>query len=365
MISETLINIAKIIEQDSKTSTYKFALLRGTIDIIQDYSPFKRVDRGRVYFPMGLLINKWIFYYYPLLSSQTVIPQINSPKGLAFRNELSAVIKRYEKNGGGMSVLYNDLRLGRTGSQDKVPIYALYAKLKSVIANMPMKYLGYSVYKKHYGVYQYHSGKFRKTQDFIQGYGEFSLPVGYYEALKLLGSFVSGQDSLLSKWADFSFSSSGNQAKKEEILTHLLAGPITERDIKESKGYYRSLLENSGKITCVWTGDSIRSYDIDHVLPFSVWKNNDLWNLLPSTATVNNKKRDKIPSPRVLDGARDRIFHYWDLFYNHNVSRFRREIENSLLGEAFSTGWQQKALSRLKENADYLIKIRGYEEWYL
>ena len=40
MTNEVFSNISKIIERDSKTTTYKFALLRGVIDIIQDNSPF-------------------------------------------------------------------------------------------------------------------------------------------------------------------------------------------------------------------------------------------------------------------------------------------------------------------------------------
>lgn len=32
-------NISKIIERDSKSTTYKFALLRGVIDLIQDQRP--------------------------------------------------------------------------------------------------------------------------------------------------------------------------------------------------------------------------------------------------------------------------------------------------------------------------------------
>lgn len=39
MENEIFYNIGKIIERDSKTSTYKFALLRGVIDIIQESSP--------------------------------------------------------------------------------------------------------------------------------------------------------------------------------------------------------------------------------------------------------------------------------------------------------------------------------------
>jgi hypothetical protein len=60
-------NISKIIERESKTTTYKFALLRGVIDIIQDNSPYISFKKGRVHFLTGLLVEKWMLYYYPLL----------------------------------------------------------------------------------------------------------------------------------------------------------------------------------------------------------------------------------------------------------------------------------------------------------
>ena len=108
MSSEIFINISKIIEQESKTSTYKFALLRGTIDLIQENSPYIVANKDRVYIPMGLLINKWIFYYYPLLESSVNIPQINGHKPIAFEKELKSLINDYRKKGD-ISVLYNDL----------------------------------------------------------------------------------------------------------------------------------------------------------------------------------------------------------------------------------------------------------------
>ena len=71
----TLKHRARIIERDSKDSTYKFALLRGTIDIIQKYPHFVEAVGTRVRYPMGLLLLKWIEYYYPLLAHHTFIPQ--------------------------------------------------------------------------------------------------------------------------------------------------------------------------------------------------------------------------------------------------------------------------------------------------
>jgi hypothetical protein len=74
MNNEVFNNISKIIERDSKTTTYKFALLRGVIDIIQENSPYISFVESRVYIPTGLLIEKWLLYYYPILQSQTSIP---------------------------------------------------------------------------------------------------------------------------------------------------------------------------------------------------------------------------------------------------------------------------------------------------
>ena len=69
MRNDVFFNISKIIERDSKSTTYKYALLRGVIDIIQNNSPFISISEGRVHFPTGLLIEKWILYYYPILES--------------------------------------------------------------------------------------------------------------------------------------------------------------------------------------------------------------------------------------------------------------------------------------------------------
>ena len=85
-------NIAKIIERDSKVTTYKFALLRGVIDIIQDNSRYISFTEGRVFIPTGLLIEKWILYYYPILESPTYIPQINGDVNLAFGNQFNQII---------------------------------------------------------------------------------------------------------------------------------------------------------------------------------------------------------------------------------------------------------------------------------
>ena len=95
MQTDVFQNISKIIERDSKTTTYKFALLRGVIDIIQDNSPFITISKDRVHFPTGLLIEKWMLYYYPILECSTNIPQINGESNLAFGVQFKKIITEY------------------------------------------------------------------------------------------------------------------------------------------------------------------------------------------------------------------------------------------------------------------------------
>jgi hypothetical protein len=368
MESNFYINVNKIIERDSKTSTYKFALLRGVIDIIQDNSPYIELREGRAYFPTGLLIEKWLLYYYPIFDSPLLIPQINGETNLAFASQLRWLTDYY-KDKGGFSSFFNDLKSKGIPKHIQENFLQLLKKLRDVITKMPMRYIGRSVNQDYYSIFQYENGKSISPNKeigakfIIESFGKFSIPAEYYEVFKLLGSFIIGQDSILFKWAEFSVNASDKQLSVEEVLNEVLRTPITEREINASKALYKNILNKRGVVYCVWSGDTISSYDIDHVIPFSIWKNNDLWNLLPARATLNNKKRDKIPSTELVQKRKELIVHYWELIYDYQSERFEKEIQVSLLGNHNFSNWQDAAFEQLKRSCHYLISTRGFEEW--
>jgi hypothetical protein len=109
MDRNVFLNISKIIERESKSTTYKFALLRGIIDIIQDNSPYISFSNDKAIVPVGLLIEKWLIYYYPIFESKESIPQIHGKSKIAFYDEFQKVINYYKTNNG-LSGFYNDLR---------------------------------------------------------------------------------------------------------------------------------------------------------------------------------------------------------------------------------------------------------------
>jgi len=198
----------------------------------------------------------------------------------------------------------------------------------------------------------------------INNFGLFSIPIEYFEVFRLLGSFINGQDSILFKWVEFSVNASDKNLTIEQVINNVLVNPITERDILESKKLYKNIIENSGDVFCVWTGKKLRNYDIDHVIPFSVWKNNDLWNLLPSKSNINrNQKRDKIPPPHLIEKQKDIILEYWNIVYQEQSKRFTKEFQISLLGNLSFDDWQVNGITQLKESCNYLIENRGFEEW--
>jgi hypothetical protein len=368
MNSSIFSNIQKIIAYDSKTTTYKFALLRGTIDIITENSPFLLIHENHVSIPLGLLIEKWIVYYYPIFEAGYQSSQINGQKPLGFESQFLPIIEFY-KNKNGLSFFYNELKKEKIDTEIQSALLQLAQKLKTIIVENPMRYIGKSVNDTEYSIYKPITSKTNKpngqigTKYLIENYGSFSIPYDYYEVFRLLGSFLSGQDAILLQWSDFAHQASQKNISKEHFLEKMLNSPITERDVKNSKDMYSKILKKEGKIQCAWSGAVTNKIDVDHILPFAIWKNNDLWNLLPATPTVNNNKRDKIPSLALIDQQKDLIIHYWELVRRNYTEQFDRELFVSLTGKNTTDNWQNVAIVQLKNNCDYLINTRGYKAW--
>lgn len=366
-------NISKIIERESKSTTYKFALLRGTVDIILDHSPFIQKGEERVAIPLGLLIEKWLLYYYALLSANESFPQINNSNSqLAFAPSFQPILEYYQVRGG-ISLFYNDLRNKAIPKEINADFYALCKQLKNTITTMPMKYLGTSVNENQYfSIYEYKGGRsLRKSEVLnskwlIDNFGTFSIPTPYYEALNVMGSFMAGTDNLLFKWADFSVKTSKEPLKASLVLDSLLTEPITVRQITQSKAFFKEVLSKEKEIFCVWSGAKLKTYDLDHLIPFSIFKNNDLWNLLPASAKINNQKRDKIPSVKTLLINKECILHYWHLLHHSDYQAlFEEQLEIALIGSEFLNDGFETAFNQLVETCGYLAEVRGYSVWDL
>jgi hypothetical protein len=347
------------------------------VEISQEYQHLKHENGNRIEFPLGLLIEKWLLYYYPFIESD--IPQKprecdKGAKQISFRRTFREITDYYSSHGN-FSEFYKDYTKGSI-PPSLVPVFRkLVKEIRTTITQYPMKHLGYSATKRHYSVFDYDrnfvipSEKFSVDRDaLVRHFGTYSLSREYDQIFEILGSFIAGEDAVLFQWAEFTQAASDGNVSLAGALEKLRTFPITERDVEPARSFYEKLLADSGVLACAWSGRSIKSREslhIDHLLPFSVLRNNDLWNLLPSTDRVNLDKKDRIPSLACIESCRPVIVHYWGLLREAYPERFDREISLSLTGEyvAGSWGWEEVAILRLKKKCRYLIEVRGCEDW--
>ncbi len=365
--------ISTIIERDSKDTTYKFALLRACIHIAQEHEHFAKKEINRVTFPLGLIVLKWLEYYYAIFADPRFIPQKNgdSPlRSLAFRNLFIQVIEFYN-SGLGYYQFQKNLKQGNFEKHQISVLFNLIKKIKETIVRMPMNYIGGSIGKGgQIFKYNYDSNLHCRNinqisnQYIIDSCGTFSIPENYFDAFLILGSFIIGSQSLLLEWADFTIhADKEKELTKGEVLNLIDPNYDKIRDANELKQFF----ERIGKTTdlhCIWTGKIIMSdLNIDHMMPFSLWKNNDFWNLLPSKSAVNNKKLDKIPSKYLLNRQRDLIINYWEIIFAEYPIRFQKEVQISLLGlESFDkNNWQLTCFESFSKKCEFLITQRGFE----
>jgi len=371
--------INAIVERDKADATYKYALLRGVIEICQKHRHLGETDAETCRFciPLGILVEKWILYYYPLIESARFIPQKSGePHGkhaLAFRPQFTALTEYY-RNRGGYSVFYHEYMTGTMPAGAQQRFLDLAKALRTTIASMPMKFLGYSQSHEYYSVFTpdrplkaFPRGVATDRSLFIRSGGSFTLSRDLATVFEYFGTFISGEEGVLKKWAEFTVQvDRSGELTEAQVIELLTRSPETERAVLDARKVYDTALREHGALYCVWTGRSITSPDrmhVDHMLPFSIWKNNDLWNLLPTYDAVNAQKKACIPSPSLIEAREGAIMGYWDILHDAFPIRFEREISASLAGPEVGDSWMDEAFSRLVETSEYLIDVRGYEAW--
>jgi hypothetical protein len=373
---ETFQKLSTIIEQDATDNTYKYALLRATSEICQEHSHLIEFDTENATLPIGLVVEKWVLFYWTLFENEPYIPQM--PKRfhgerrdrLQFRDQLVEIILHYQK-GNGLSQFYSEYLNNEISKSISKKIMSLFKKIRYQIRRYPMKHLGKSVYQEHYMVFKPHlpfpDPRKTITRDIvIQEFGKFSIPIDYYQVFNILGGYIIGDRSIFTQWARKTEQFTNKNPNFSEIFGILLDHPVTSRQIQKVKRYYSNKLKNKEEIRCTWSGKKIESHEelnIDHMFPFSKYKNNDLWNLVPSLGTQNSAKKDRIPAIKLLEKRRRLIVEHWKNMRIEYPSQFDSELKLSLLGYGIEEIILEESFKPLIDKADYLINYRKYEHW--
>lgn len=350
--------IESVLRNDKKVASYKLALLRAFCDVAeQDDHAVAWNPSGNIAIPTIRIAELWLIYYWPLISSSQMIPQNNAEatggSAIAFRKPLYELIvesaEEFQINDLSDTQLLSAFMLawkkGVLSDDLQKRLKTTLSKIRNAIITGPVKFASSGEMFSH-----------NKTNDAIEVEAELWLE------FCLTGYWV--RDSLILRWAElccrFGFR-----------LPHLNIGIVMERllqkpEVEREQALARKIYLQNPNLSCVWTGRELssNSFDVDHALPFSLWYNNDLWNLLPASKKVNNQKRDAIPASSVFLKSRDRIIDNWQFTYSVEPELFKFEVQRTL-GEFNSDFWEKPLFDHLKRKAEVAIFQRGAREWFI
>jgi SAM-dependent methyltransferase len=311
-----------IIINDSKSSTYKLALLRVLVRIADSATGLvEDVDDETIAIPLGLAALYWIRVFKPLVENN--IPQ----KPPSHRKAGLGFVKYGFRELRGVSPY--SLRLGSrfSGSEGKALLAAL-RDARNTITHMPAHYITYPGQKHQVFVAQAarapRISNFALDGPFLRSFGRLLVPRHLWQAMSRYATWI--EPALLNEWTGLMQSYEGDARRTHDEHLMLLRWLDPEHDTRLVRDFALKVRERNKALYCIWSGRKLRDqFEVDHCLPFAAWPCNDLWNLFPAHPSVNHKKGDRLPSAESLVDARERILEWWQTAY----------VDQDAIGERF------------------------------
>lgn len=346
--------IEGILNRDQKVATYKLALFRALAELaLQEPRIARWHADGRVGIPLRRIAEKWLVYYWPLLAApnmpQSLSEGAGASKPLVFRRAMAELMSAYAHQGehGGLSAWQLDQNAGRITPELAVRQEAVLRAIAAAIRKGPVTYAGGALD----GGTVFH---YERRHD------EVLMDADLWRELSLLGHWI--VDAVILRWAELTARFGRRQGLSAgDVLPLLLAKPEPVR----ATSIARDIFVRHGWPRCVWSGRPLRQQlAVDHIIPFSLWGSNDLWNLLPVDPLVNGDKSDKLPQGQLLIDRRDGIVSAWRLLRDAVPVPFDRQAAHLLGGGGrLSAGWEEALFGRLREAVELTALQRGLQRW--
>ena len=345
--------VESVLWDDRKVNTYKFALIRAIAHLATHRPNIARWEgQAQVSIPIDAITDKWIGYYWPLMESSAESAVVQGQRGekadMAFRPPLTALVDYWDRQGG-YPAFCSARDASRMPPESERLLQTTRAKVKTAI-QQPVRYAGND-----------RTGK----KMFSYSAGRVSLPGAIWRESALLGRWI--EDSVLIRWAEFTSSLPGNHGKTSEapVLSRLLHDHEGQRETAIARSAYEAY-SAAHTLECAWTGDRIRKFHVDHAIPWALWRNNDLWNLLPVHPRANGEKSARIPSRARVEHQRSRIMQSWEILYEAESAIFMSHARG-FIGDPgakeFTGSVREKLFSTFKDVLEYTAVNRGVERW--
>jgi SAM-dependent methyltransferase len=338
--------IEGVLNHDKKTATYKFALFRALAEIAtQSPNSVTWLANGKVALPVRYIAEKWLQYYWPLIESKVFMPQISAEapdanNWIKFRRSLSMLIGLYARAGG-----YSGFRIERNKgalSADKQKLLkVVMSDITSAIVTGPVKYTGGALITG-------------RVFDYDSAIKSVLISNDLWIELSHLGYWVS--QAVILEWAEKTTS----LGKGIDVAS--VVGLLLDKEDIRSTAEARKIFSTLPNLECVWTSVSLKDdLEVDHVIPFDLWHNNDAWNLLPTSKATNRKKSNKLPSNELLRRQKDLIIGYWEILRNVEDVKFSKEAETLLVLPVMN--WQNTLFGQLSSSIEMTALQRGVGRW--
>jgi SAM-dependent methyltransferase/5-methylcytosine-specific restriction endonuclease McrA len=349
--------IEGILNRDRKVATYKLALFRALAELaLQEPHGASWRGDGRVGVPVMRIAEKWFGYYWPIFAAREHVPQSQSegigegaPRPLKFRHAMLELMAPWHGKGahGGLTAWQLDRVAGRLTAQAEARRLEVLSLICQAIREGPVKYSGGAL----------ESGT---VFEFDRGTRQVLMSAELWRELSLLGHWVA--DAVVLRWAELTERFGKRRGiDAGGVLPLLLARPEPSHSTSLAREAYLA----RGVVRCAWTGRRLDGrFDVDHVIPFSLWGNNDLWNLLPAHGKANAAKSDRLPGAALLRARRSAIVDNWELLRDSLPMAFDQQAEH-LLGRPLRgpQAWQDELFVRLREAVEVTACQRGVERW--
>jgi SAM-dependent methyltransferase len=302
--------IQSVISQEKKTSTYKFALLRALCEIsrYEDQLVTWDLRSDSVLVPLKRVARYWAVYYLPLLKAGV---KQTTNRNLAFAGEMLSLGRHFLS----LHEVISELDASEAGG-----IEFLLKKVSATIKKQPMRYSG----DTEYSVFSHVPKNALQISVPEDSLGMIKISSDFWRDLATFSFWI--EDSIILQWAAMTEKMNPNRSDCNFFSM------ITEanRQDQRSTEAVRKIFEGREPMECVWTGKRVHELAIDHMIPWSLWRNNSLWNLLPSTKSVNSSKSNQLPDLHLIKERFPKIREYWRMYLQHHPELFTKQVRRNL-----------------------------------
>jgi hypothetical protein len=311
--------LATILKHDSKTTSYKFALLRALNDVVLGHPDLALAGELPVAVPLARLAEWWLAYYWSFADPERPILQGRPARrgdtighDMGLRPALAQLRAAWQplavgpgRPGDGYFLL-TEMRTPRRRAQYPVELLAAYEharKAAAIALLMPIQHAGTNAQGVFPTPVRLRDAVATPLPSTDPAERCLLVPAYLWRACHRLSLYV--EALCVHEWS--LFTEQLGAAPRGEVYALLTARPDNRRPLSWERNHIDVLLLEQHRFACPWTGKVITrptDYDLDHLLPLSFYPVNELWNLLPVDRAFNQRiKRNRLPSAASLAAA--------------------------------------------------------------